>query len=495
MTKVVHKQELKSAMSKKSENKTKKAIPAKKLKMSFFTKFLVLIFGMIIFSKLISPVRASDRPPVRAADRPPVRASDRPPLLGSDTCDYDWSNNPKNNKVTPGDNQTFRISFKCQSSVINIQVVFYTDRSSTPINVWKLYDERGNQAYNPQFKEGIQIEVDLKNGKMNMTVNNITLQGRIVVRIDVPNVPNGRIYIPPQQVPETSTDNSVIPSVEGSTVVIWFLFDVNNVTSFNIKFLKKIIDPSTKHRITNETAGSHTKISLVINQVSLEDAGIYKCYVNNFQQSIDRKLSVSEFSWIIEKKDVPGCVGEDLNLEWKFKTPQVPDEVLAFKDKTRGLVKWSNGRIEHAGWPRFDFNLTSNGTIWRILLTIRNLTSEDLTDYMTTLDFGRDAYILSPGLHVTGKTSCSDESIVDSTTRPTTNNEIKTTTMENREVQHKSTSTWIIVTVPVLLLLIIIIIIIIRKRILAFVSRRKIRYKRKNNSDDVNSKMLTCRSG
>ncbi|XP_055957880.1 uncharacterized protein LOC126824513 isoform X2 [Patella vulgata] len=189
--------------------------PAKKQKIfnnedyGFRTKLLFGLLSWIIYSQLISPVRASDRPPVRAADRPPVRASDRPPVLGPDTCHNDRSNNPKNMKVTPGDNQTFRITFKCLSVVENIQVVFYRDNSSTAINVWKLYDKKGNQPYNPHFKGRMQIEVDLKNRKMKVTVNNITLQGRIVVWIDFPD---GRIYIPQKK------DESVVNSTTRPTM-------------------------------------------------------------------------------------------------------------------------------------------------------------------------------------------------------------------------------------------------------------------------------------
>ncbi|KAK6165142.1 hypothetical protein SNE40_023590 [Patella caerulea] len=277
------------------------------------------------------------------------------------------------------------------------------------------------------------------------------------------------LLAPDRCVQGTSVNESVIQSVEGSTATILFISAVNSVTTFNIKFLNEIIGPSNKYHITNETDGSHTVLSLIINNVSLEDAGIYQCYINNSQQSIDRNLSVSEFRWINKKKDVQAYVGEDARLEWKFRTSLCPDEVLVLKDTGNGLVQWRNGSVVHVLESRLCLNLTRNGSLITILQSIGNLTSEDLnSDYIVIVYFGSHAHIRSPVIYITGG------SAVNSTSRPTTMN--KGTSKENHNVTHpppvvqdEHSAPWIIVIAVVLTVVFIVLIILIIQY------RRKIR--------------------
>ncbi|XP_050399740.1 uncharacterized protein LOC126816976 isoform X2 [Patella vulgata] len=162
-----------------------------------------------------------------------------------------------------------------------------------------------------------------------------------------------------------------------------------HVEKYNVSLLKvngfteNGLDKTDRYEIQKTATIQGQHITLNITNVTLQDAGIYRCKVDLTDHSKDINLTVIDFQWKSNMATMKVRVANNITMQWEYVSKAEFEYIFLFRksmedDNRRGLVKWEYG-IEAERWKddRMDLRLITNNST-KIIFNLRTLVEDDL---------------------------------------------------------------------------------------------------------------------
>ncbi|KAK6168031.1 hypothetical protein SNE40_021937 [Patella caerulea] len=163
---------------------------------------------------------------------------------------------------------------------------------------------------------------------------------------------------------------------------------IQNFSFFKIdgNYSTEIITSETRTINKTEDRSFETKV-LTIKNVTLKDAGVYRCKMDFTDVYQDTSLTVHDYKWLSDIKRMQVNLGQDVTIKWQFVTDAeqnvsiykiTRNKLFPFSAESQALIRWTNGvEINRINDDRMEFNLKENNNRKTVMLSLQNIVPDD----------------------------------------------------------------------------------------------------------------------